>query len=176
MPKMIENLEKTIFRKAEDLFSYGGYDNVDMKAIAKEADIAVGTLYNYYGSKKDLFIKVFTSSWESTFLKLKEVVNEKDANKKIVTILYYDIKERRGLGSNLLNDKLFSKDENNNITNKIINKIIDILVFDKSFENEKIKKKVSILVYNIVLLNDLYPDNDEDNISFLYEIINSNIV
>ena len=46
MPKIIKNLEENIFNAAFELFSEYGYQDVDMKMIAKKVGIAVGTLYN----------------------------------------------------------------------------------------------------------------------------------
>ncbi|MBX7362623.1 TetR/AcrR family transcriptional regulator [Clostridium chauvoei] len=95
MPKVIENLQEKIFDAAIKLFGEKGYENVDMKAIAKESNIAVGTLYNYYSNKRGLYIKVLESSWEGTFNKLQKIVisdlSDREKINKIVEYLYYDI-------------------------------------------------------------------------------------
>lgn len=173
---MIQNLEEIIFKEAQYLFSYEGYDNVDMKAIAKKCNIAVGTLYNYYGNKKDLFLKVFSDSWSNTISKIKSAFQSQDKNKEIITILYFDIKERRGLGSNLINSTAFSKEENTLINSNIISEIIKLIAKDSTYNYGKLEKVVHIIIYNIVLLANLYPENDEDNIAFLLGILNNNII
>lgn len=53
MPKIIKNLEEKIFNNAQKLFCENGYENVDMKTIAENCSIAVGTLYNYFPNKKN---------------------------------------------------------------------------------------------------------------------------
>ena len=167
MPKKILNLDETIFQAAWKLFSNDGYDNVDMKAIAKECNIAVGTLYNYYDNKRDLFLKVLNASWNNTFEKIEKVVNEdKNSDKvleSIIKILYEDIKIRRGIGSNLLKSEAISKTENQNIENQYIN------------IEHRAQKLTHIILCNIVLLARLYPEDDEANIDFLIKIVNGNL-
>lgn len=185
MPKKILNLQNKIFNVAWNLFSKNGYENVDMKAIASGCDIAVGTLYNYYGNKKDLFLKVLEASWTSTFKRIEEI-NYKDKsqdeiNHEIVKILYYDIKERRGLSKYLLDNSSISEDENNMFKDKVPDKLF-LIIKDKggySDTNEfnfKSKKLTHIILCNIVLLSELYPLDDESNILFLNRIIEGNIV
>jgi len=43
---------------AVKLFSETGFDNTIMESIAKEADLGVGTLYNYYESKGDILLSI----------------------------------------------------------------------------------------------------------------------
>lgn len=185
MPKKILNLDETIFQAAWKLFSNDGFDNVDMKAIAKECNIAVGTLYNYYDNKRDLFLKVLDASWNSTFEKIEKVMNEDNNNDKvlesIIKILYEDIKVRRGIGSNLLKSEAISKTENQNIENGIIEKIYSYVINAINIENQYInieyraQKLTHIILCNIVLLARLYPEDDKANIDFLIKIVHDNL-
>ena len=58
MPKKIKNAESKIMDTAEIIFRENGYVKSDMKEIAKHSGVAVGTLYNYWPSKKMLFCDV----------------------------------------------------------------------------------------------------------------------
>jgi AcrR family transcriptional regulator len=49
----------TILQAAYDLFIKQGYHGTSMRQIAKEADIALGGLYNHYASKEAVFEAVF---------------------------------------------------------------------------------------------------------------------
>ena len=174
MPKKILNLDETIFQAAWKLFSNDGYDNVDMKAIAKECNIAVGTLYNYYNNKRDLFLKVLEASWNSTFEKIEKVMNEDKNSAKalesIIKILYEDIKS-----------EAISKTENQNIENGIIEKIYSYVINAINIENQYInmqyraQKLTHIILCNIVLLARLYPEDDKANIDFLIKIVHDNL-
>ena len=186
LPKKILNLEEKIFEVAWKLFSEEGYENVDMKAIAKGCGIAVGTLYNYYGNKKELFIKVLGASWSSTFEKINTEVegikDKKDYILKVIQILYADIKDRSGMGKYLIDSNYISKEEINTIQNEIISKIYLILMngieYQESSEEReyKVKKLTHLIICNVVLLARLYPKDDEANIQFLSRIVNENSI
>ena len=45
-----------VIRAARKLASVGGYDAVQMREVAKNADVALVTLYRYYPSKDDLIL------------------------------------------------------------------------------------------------------------------------
>lgn len=62
MPKIIPDLHNRILDAASNLFSSIGYANTDMKTLSKDLCISVGTLYNYFPSKPDLFLAV-TLRW-----------------------------------------------------------------------------------------------------------------
>ncbi len=59
VPKVIKNLKEKITRSAFQLFADKDYNDVNMKDEADDAGIAVGTLYNYYSNKQELFLVIF---------------------------------------------------------------------------------------------------------------------
>ena len=109
MPKVINDIEKNIFDTAMELFGDLGYDNVDMKMIANKTGIAVGTLYNYYPNKMQLYLSVLEDSWADTLKKIDETskldISPESKIKKYLEVLYDDIEARKGLGSELLKEK-----------------------------------------------------------------------
>ena len=56
MPRKIPDLESKILEAARQLFLTNGYLEVSMKQVACEAGTSVGNLYNYFSTKKDLFL------------------------------------------------------------------------------------------------------------------------
>lgn len=58
MPKIIPDLGSRILQAAARQFESKGYHGTDMKSLAVDLGISVGTLYNYYASKPDLFLAV----------------------------------------------------------------------------------------------------------------------
>jgi AcrR family transcriptional regulator len=54
-----EKTREAIVAGALDLVASGGYAAVSMAAVASRAGIAVGSVYNYFPSKADLFAEVF---------------------------------------------------------------------------------------------------------------------
>ncbi|MBU5437349.1 TetR/AcrR family transcriptional regulator [Tissierella sp. MSJ-40] len=177
MPKIIDNIEEIIFQCAEKLFYAKGYDKVNMRSIAKECNIAVGTLYNYYPNKNDLYMSIVTNSWEQTFEKLDLILNnESDSNKRLIEsieILYDDITKRRGIGVHLKKIKgmdpvQFSEFQNFIIAN--MKKVFaDVTIKEKWKEDKNIVEKlVFSLLTNIGFLIDNYPNCRNNNIEYIY--------
>jgi AcrR family transcriptional regulator len=52
------------------LASKGGYDAVQMRAVAEHADVALGTLYRYFPSKIHLLVSALTAEFEQMQEKL----------------------------------------------------------------------------------------------------------
>lgn len=173
MPKIIKNLDEKIFNVAWQLFTDRGYDNVDIKAIAKECDVAVGTLYNYYGNKRDLFLKVLEKSWNNTFDKLKKEVIKEEVNElktiKFINVLYADINERKGLGTEILNQNKIIKENILIRLYEFVNEL-DLQDFKRTTEKEVINL-IKLLLYNIVFLINVRENNDDANIKFLISIL-----
>ncbi|GEM_PF-1490450 len=67
MPKKLDRARGQILEAAAQLFLELGYDQVDMRTIASRANTAVGTVYNYFPNKEELFARVFESSWQEVF-------------------------------------------------------------------------------------------------------------
>ena len=68
-----------IIEAALDLFSEKGFHNVSMKAIAKESEFAVGTLYKFFSNKKALYkALILEKSTEFHSVLLKAMENDMD--------------------------------------------------------------------------------------------------
>lgn len=52
-------VKSRIYECAKDLFSTKGFKETKIKEIAEHAGIGVGTFYNYYTSKEELFIEIY---------------------------------------------------------------------------------------------------------------------
>ncbi|PAB56903.1 TetR/AcrR family transcriptional regulator [Anaeromicrobium sediminis] len=124
MPKVIKDIDKKILTTAEELFKEKGYENVDMRFIAKTTGIAVGTLYNYYKNKFDLFSIVLENSWNRTLKKCEEIEDEKvNYDEKLIKILstiYEDIINRKGMGSQFMRE-LHKRDKEKETNEKMKN-------------------------------------------------------
>src|SRR4051795_6565305 len=54
------------------LASQGGFDAVQMRAVAERADVALGTLYRYFPSKIHLLVSALQREFERTELALRD--------------------------------------------------------------------------------------------------------
>lgn len=87
MSRLIENPKQLILEKSKEILVNEGYTKLSMRNVAKACGIALGTIYNYYPTKKDLVIAMMEGYWEEYFHLLDEVVNsDKDFYVKLSEI------------------------------------------------------------------------------------------
>ncbi len=63
----IKTKQKQILDAAITVFASKGYHIATMQDIANEADMAVGTIYNYFKNKDDVIVSLFNSKWEEFY-------------------------------------------------------------------------------------------------------------
>jgi len=108
----MEDKRTAIFNSARKLFFLKGFKDTGVSEIAKNAGIGVGTFYNYYSSKEELFLKVFIE--ENMQLKhsmLEQIAPDDDlvtVSKKMMLQYVNNMSSNRILGE-WYNRELFSK-------------------------------------------------------------------
>lgn len=87
---------------AEEIIKEKGLAACTIRALAKEANVAVGTLYNYFPSHKLLLEAVFYNSWRKTITRLNDVMLEdlipSEKFLKFFKTIDNDIENRQGIG------------------------------------------------------------------------------
>lgn len=63
---------KRILDTTYELASSGGFDAVQMRAVAEQADVALGTLYRYFPSKIHLLVSALDAQFEEAARRLRE--------------------------------------------------------------------------------------------------------
>src|SRR5690554_1471343 len=96
MPKIINNLEERIYKSAFTLFVQKGYKKVSMKSVAEETGVAVGTLYNYYANKEELFLSVLKHRIKQIYLILDGLVEQDCKPLEFVTVFYDEFSKLGG--------------------------------------------------------------------------------
>ncbi len=56
--------EKDILKVSKQIVSEKGLEAITMRNVARECEVAVGSIYNYYASKNDLVIATIESIWK----------------------------------------------------------------------------------------------------------------
>lgn len=75
MSRIIENPKKLILSKAKEILYNEGYQKLSMRNISKACGIALGTIYNYYPTKKELFVEMMTDYWHEYFYRAESVAD-----------------------------------------------------------------------------------------------------
>lgn len=183
MPNTTKDIKQRIFEAAAELFCNKDYDDVEMRDIAKKCGLAVGTLYNYYPNKKELYLSIFDDSWQKTFEKLKEIDRtNKSAEKRVkkyIQVLYEDIQCRRGLGraiSKANPSEIIEDDRMSYLKDRILNEIIALIKqLDKKeiYSNDSnIDQKIAeTLLVTTVLLIEAHGEDTKANIEYLYQLV-----
>jgi AcrR family transcriptional regulator len=187
MPKILKDIEKTIRNCAMELFVELSYTNVDMRMISEKSGIAVGTLYNYYENKKQLYLSILKESWQNTFNKLDAIngltISSREKLRKFISTLYEEVEARNGLGKALINNSVVElKDDKeiNDLKNRLILRVENLFnCFNKvetlnKCSNIDTRLTESLLVSTLIML-EFHPNDKEDNINFLVEFISLSI-
>lgn len=74
MPKILPDIQNRILSIAESHFKEFGFEKTDMREIASEARIAVGTIYLHYQNKEVLFLRVISHCWDRTITKCSSII------------------------------------------------------------------------------------------------------
>lgn len=104
----MENKKDLIFRAAHELFAQKGYKEANIPEITNLAGVGVGTFYNYYASKDEIFFEVFARENEKT---KKEMMSSIDPGEDLhVTLTRMMIRSRDAISSNLILREWYNKD------------------------------------------------------------------
>lgn len=95
MPKQIDNLEEKILSKGRELLISEGYSAFSMRRLAKECNIAVGTIYNYVENKDDLAFKIALSDWQKSVIVIKRKVKTASDLAEAMSITTKEIRKFR---------------------------------------------------------------------------------
>lgn len=62
-----KSFKDIILSAAKDIASRQGITKINIRSVAKNSGIAIGTVYNYFPSKGDLLVAVIEDFWEDAF-------------------------------------------------------------------------------------------------------------
>ena len=81
----MEDKKADIFKCGKELFSSKGFKDTNVSDITKLAGIGVGTFYNYYSSKEQLFMEIYLKENEEHKRHLLESMNLQDDPVSMIT-------------------------------------------------------------------------------------------
>lgn len=106
MPKVIKDVKTRIITSATEQFDRTDFHSVDIRQIAKDCGIAVGTVYNYYPNKKSIMYAVFEALWSESIKKLDKLIDSSEASsdlfRQYAEMLHVEMLKKKGIGRNLM--------------------------------------------------------------------------
>lgn len=161
--------KESVLEAAEIIIINEGMDHCSMRRISGALGVAVGTIYNYYESREELLVDLFTISWNKTIKKAKSVVEpSKPRDQQLmnfINVINLDVANRNGLGKEVYIFNSYVKEVETNTLN-IRNELRAIL---ELILNQKKGRKVADLIlshwimtiYIDSLVNDRVMSSDE---------------
>src|SRR5512133_2948084 len=99
MPKILPDIQNKILTVAEQHFKRSGFDKTDMREIASDSEVAVGTLYLHFHNKEELYQQVVKHSWTKSLEKVRAISQKADPPeillKEIILLLIEEMTNRK---------------------------------------------------------------------------------
>ncbi|MDO4793269.1 MAG: TetR/AcrR family transcriptional regulator [Filifactor alocis] len=73
MPKIINNVREHILEEASRILRTQGKKSLNIRSIAHSCDIGVGTFYNYFPSKAELFLALYEEELKNFCIRIKMI-------------------------------------------------------------------------------------------------------
>ncbi len=89
MRKKDENLREHLLACARELLAGEGPGALSIRAIAKSAGVATGTVYNYFSSKEDMLLALTEEYWQDTLSQLRQAVQCEDFPIQVEAIYHF---------------------------------------------------------------------------------------
>jgi AcrR family transcriptional regulator len=103
----MEDKKADIFNCGKELFSSKGFKDTNVSDITKMAGIGVGTFYNYYSSKEQLFIEIFIKENEKLKKSFESIDMDTDPIMAIQEMLSINF---TGINSNPILKEWYNRD------------------------------------------------------------------
>ena len=161
LPRIIEDPRELILSEAKKILENEGYSQISIRRVAKECGIAVGTIYNYFPTKKELIIEMMTDFWEEYFCNIEPILNSQEGFyiklKKLFSDLAQFIKRFREIW---LHHELYSSPDyiesglkrKNLYIDQLIG-IIEELLVKEVYHKENVKNFNSNNMASFILIN-----------------------
>lgn len=158
-----QDIRDKIYRAGLEIFQTKGYSNTNIRAICKEAKVALGSFYNYYKSKRELYYKIFTNEY-----------------KKLSHSLIDNIEKNRSRGigrAEVIEEILWSQLQNHNRTILFYIESEVLVLQDKELMNIRLSLKDEFVKILGDILRDKVRGDMDFNLGFplIYTLVESSI-
>ncbi len=173
--------KEEILKISKELIQNEGTSSISIRKVAKAADIAVGSVYNYFGSKDDLVNEAIESVWREIF----HGTQDEDVFNDIISCVTWMYKRMENGSkkyheffnldsfSYLKSDNNQEQDHMDKTWRHILDGIVQVLkkdnkIRDNAFNAEFTEEKFASIIFTLLLNSSIKKDFDP---SALIEII-----
>lgn len=181
MKKKDENLKTILLDLAKTIVNEEGIDSLNIRNIAKKANIATGTVYNYFSSKDELLLALTDEYWTQILIDLPNHVKSilfYEQVKEIYLFLSEQIKTSTGplmhsLQNSNVGEKGYMSSRQHVLKETFIQYMNNDLLIDHHIWNETFTQEeyASFILMNMIILL----QTETSNIDFFVEVIKRNL-
>ncbi len=91
MPKKLPDIQNKILDIAECYFIEYGFEKTDMRQIASDADIAIGTIYLHFQSKENLYLQTIKRRWKNTINKIDSISKQDGEPQQLLCLILQEL-------------------------------------------------------------------------------------
>ncbi len=88
MPKIIDNLSEKLIREAHRQVMESGYAALNIRSVAKNCGVGVGTVYNYFPSKDALVAAFLVEDWMGRLDAIRRAAGSSDCIDPALEAIY----------------------------------------------------------------------------------------
>jgi TetR/AcrR family fatty acid metabolism transcriptional regulator len=148
--------KELIRESAIKIFANEGYYNATVKMIAQEADIAVGTIYNYFANKREILNYIFKVEFGKRIGLLNELRGQGKSLKEILTCFLKNhfswLKDNSDTTTVLLQESRLPRKHSLEAVNSFMNELPDLFaeLLDEAQNTGEIRDVDSSLIANAI--------------------------
>ena len=91
MPKIIENLPQRLLEETRRQIEESGYGSLNIRAVAKNCGVGIGTVYNYYRSKDELVAAVLLNDWTACINTINDCSEAAEAAEPVLRAVHENL-------------------------------------------------------------------------------------
>ncbi len=185
MPKKIPDVREKILKSAEKLFNHYSYEEVDMRLIARDAGVSVGTIYYHFSDKPGIFSSAFEKSLDKIFETLERIktsgIHPAQRLNQYLTFLYQVTSYRKEAVKILFLEGIFTAPADSKykqmstLFEKIKNQLVidigtilkDMMPKDRQIEENLIDRLIISTLGSFFTLNERFPQEVEENVKYI---------
>lgn len=185
MPKKIPDVKEKILQSAERLFNSYSFEEVDMRLIAKEAGVSVGTVYYHFSDKSGIFLSACEQKVERLLASMAGICNSRVHPKQrlhqYLKYLNQLTHYRKESVRKLFFEGIFNINPDNRypqinawlerIKNQLLGDVGSILQEmipkDRPIEDKLVERLILSTLGTFFTLNERFPQEVEDNIKYI---------
>lgn len=175
--------QQRILTAANKIFMENGYRQADMRSIAKEAGIAVGTIYNYYPNKAVLYQAILNQQWEEFDHHINQVVSDpasstREKLQRITEYLFSFVAQHMSMWREIIDDPQRDEfqllDEGHKAQQKAHNQLKEHLrrVFSEHTSEPSwiVERHILAYIATVTHIGMLFPTETEQNIKYIMDM------